>query len=190
MAVEKMRARKSQSRDTLTSNQEGQSIIEFLFMLPLFVGLIVILIRVNTAIQVSLVNQQYARAQALWLTFNSPVYPSIFSRSQNLAAKGYNQMLIGVADNREDENGNYRPKATVQNVARQKNVGSNDPQTEPPSRALVRVRTTVTLCTQSEVVKTGGTYQPILASNELGVGGTSAMSEDPQQFDFCRSPQL
>ena len=56
----------------LNLKEDGQSIVEFLVSLPLLVGLAVVLIRVNSAIQMSIVNQQYARAQTLNLTYNSP----------------------------------------------------------------------------------------------------------------------
>jgi len=47
------------------SSERGQSVLEFVFMLPILLGLIVIMVRSNTVIQMSIVNQKYARAQAL-----------------------------------------------------------------------------------------------------------------------------
>src|SRR3954470_17424704 len=115
-------------------DEEGQSILELLLLLPALLGMTVMLIHANTAIQVSIVNQQYARAQALWLTFNSSVYPSLAQRVANFDAKGYNQMVIGVSDNRAPNSADekYNPKATVQNVGRKPASGGSDqPQTEP-----------------------------------------------------------
>ena len=49
--------------------------LEFLVMLPLMVGLAMLMIRVNTVIQMGIVNQQYARAQALFVAGNGSEYP-------------------------------------------------------------------------------------------------------------------
>lgn len=156
-------------------SEEGQSLIEFLLLLPMLVGLSVVLVRVNTAIQISIVNQQYARAEALFLSFNSPIYPEL-SKQARLVQLGTNELIIGVADNIADDSGNFKPKATVQLVARTKNVqASDEPMTEPPQRAQVRVRGTVTLCSPTLTVKSAnGTSMPIqTALNEQTI------------FDFC-----
>src|SRR5262249_40646084 len=134
--------------------ERGQSILEFLLMLPLMVGLVVIMVRVNTAIQMSIVNQQYARAQALFLAINSPIYPSLGLQQSQLAGKGYNQMVIGVSENSYplDRDANVPPKASTLNVTRDPRALDGRPQEEPPERAWVRIRDTVTLCTQSVVI--------------------------------------
>jgi len=84
---------------TVAKNEEGQSLLEFLLVLPVLLGLVALMTRVNTAIQASLVYQQYARAQTTFLTFNSPVYPSLRLQASELNGKNYNQMTIGVSDN-------------------------------------------------------------------------------------------
>ena len=77
---------------------KGQSIVELILMMPVMIGIAVLTMRVNTAIQVSIVNQQYSRAQALFLTYNSAVYPPLKLRLPELQGKKYNQMLIGISD--------------------------------------------------------------------------------------------
>src|SRR4051812_43761116 len=81
--------------------ESAQALVEFLLLLPAVIVLIVVLVRVNSAIQVSIVNQQYARAQALWLAFNSPVFPELRHRVKDFqsGSKMSNQMVIGVAQN-------------------------------------------------------------------------------------------
>jgi hypothetical protein len=54
-----------------TDGEAGQSLLEFLLMFPMLLALVIVLIRVNTAIQISIVNQQYARAQTFVLTSNA-----------------------------------------------------------------------------------------------------------------------
>ena len=94
--------------------ESGQSILEFLLMLPMLVGLVLILVRINTAIQVSIVNQQYARSHALWLNFNSAVYPQLALREGHLTANNDNQMVIGVSDNTAPQDGTtFTPVAST-----------------------------------------------------------------------------
>jgi hypothetical protein len=176
----------------LNSEEQGQSLLEFLLMLPMMIGLIVIMSRVNSAIQASIVDQQYARMQTLWLTFNSPVYPKLGLQSSELNGKNYNQMMIGVSDNEITSDSN-QPVASTTMITRSPasaSGASNDPQQEPLTRANVRIRNTVTLCTQANLV--GGT--PILniavtnASANLPTvtaAGAYNLPEDAK-FDYCR----
>jgi hypothetical protein len=174
-------------------DERGQSLLEFLLMLPLLLGLIVLMTRVNTAIQASIVDQQYARMQTLWLTFNSPIYPRIALRQSSLIPKNYNQMMIGVAQN--EIVGTGQPIASTTMIARTPALaaqGSSAVQVDgPPLRALVRIRNTVSLCTQSNF--SGG--NPILVLNSSNSGTTGAatpvgvynLTENAQQFgDYCK----
>ena len=170
--------------------ESGQSIVEFLLLLPAIVALTVVLFKVNTAIQISIVNQQYARAQALHISYNSPVYP--YRGSGNLiqsqfVEKGYNRMVVGISDNSpegdEDVAGEYIPEASVHMIARNKlKAGSpGQPKEEPAERGFVRVRTTVALCTPSHVISAGKGF---VAPTSL----TLRDPFDPKAFLFCRSP--
>src|SRR4051794_31601143 len=87
--------------------EEGQSMVEFLFMLPLLLGLAVLLVRISTAIQISIVDQQYARSQTLFLTYNSATYPRL-GLQVSMQQKGLNQMVVGVSDNAASAN--YTPE--------------------------------------------------------------------------------
>ena len=177
-------------------NEEGQSVLEFLLMLPVMMGLVILMIRVNSAIQVSIVDQQYARAQVLFLTFGSPIFPQIKQRVSNLDAKNYNQIVMGVSDNLTASSGGaYVPEASTQNVARNRKVAAmadDTPQTEPNPdqgglRANVRIRNTVSLCSQISVVSQNGAFAPVLPMTEDGVvTGVSALTDSPQQFAWCR----
>jgi len=169
--------------------ESGQSILEFLLMLPMLVGLVLILIRVNSAIQVSIVDQQYARAHALWLNFNSPVYPQLALREPHLTAQLDNQMVIGVSDNLAPTDGtNFQPLASTSYVARQKGIHDQDDQSAS-KRANVRIRDTVTICTQSNVVtgKSGMVAALPLDPKTFAATGNFNLSEDPHQFQYCGS---
>ena len=188
----------------VVERESGQSLLEFLLMLPMMVGVTLLLVKVNSAIQVGIVNQQYARAQTLWLAFNSPVFPRAGLRQGQLDAKGYNQMLIGVSENAPPEGQEgFPPKATVMNVGRKRNAGGSDAAQEEPTvaqgRSKVRVRTTVALCTQPNVIDQGGSVKPLL---ELKcIAGCDAKNPLPKleatsnwrigeqtRFQYCRSP--
>lgn len=162
-------------------DESGQSVLEFLLMLPLMLGLTALTLRMNMAIQMSIVNQQYARAQAFHLTFHSPYYPeAIGARREN----GFNQMVMGVSENlpeSEGEAGEYQPEASVAVVARNRRL-ANRPggaQEQPRERSHVRVRNTVTLCTASHFVVTDRGRQPADA-NTLREGVSS------RSFAYCR----
>ncbi len=141
------------------SDSSGQSLMEFVFGLPLMLGLAILMVKVNTAIQVSIVDQKYARAQALFLAYNSPFYPE---KSKQLKLRSFllNQILVGVSGNLDSSanSSEYTPEATVQSIARspknpQALQASNENQAEPKAeRANVRIRNTVTLCTQNYMV--------------------------------------
>ena len=55
---------------------------------------------------------------------------------------------------------------------------------EPALRATVRVRDTVSLCSQSEVIGAGGSVAPVLSN-----GGAYNLPDYPAQIDwqYCRS---
>lgn len=182
MAARDQAGRQSNSRDASLGNERGQSVLEFVFMLPILIGLIVVMVRSNTAIQISIVNQKYARAQALWLAFNSPYFPRLSFRTaggpnDQFIRHGYNRMVIGMADQPVDDTGG-KAVASTQVVVREGNpAGASGPsQSEPIDRAEVRIRTTVALCTQTNVVVTAQGLRPAEGDN---IGEKTV-------FDFCR----
>lgn len=164
----------------VVENEEGQSLLEFLLTLPMLVALVVILVRVNTAIQISIVNQQYGRAQALALTGYAPEFPRMGLRQEDLVRKKYSQMVIGVSDNAPPQRGGaFAPKAASQNVARKKIAEGDD--AEGNLRGLVRIRDTVTICTQANFVNGA---QGVVA---LPVYGGPPLSE-ASRLQYCNTP--
>lgn len=158
-------------------DESGQSVLEFLILLPLMLGLTVLTVRMNMAIQVSIVNQQYSRAQALQLAFHSPNYPEL-----KYQREGNNQLILGVSENMPDADGaSYYPEATVSIVARNRRL-ANRPggeQEQPNERSHVRIRNTVTLCTPSNSIQT---------SDGWTMAGGDGLREGitPQSFAYCR----
>lgn len=175
-------ARQHQMKGEL--GKAGQSLIEFLLLLPFLLAITILVIRANAAIQVSIVNQQYARAQAHFLTFNSPVYPDFGpsgTRQSDMAKAGINAITLGVSDKAIDggEEGDSQPEATMQMVAR--SVSKAGPKPEPQQNSeksgWVRIRNSITLCTGSHSFDSEGGPVPMRRISE-GVR--------PNSFRFCR----
>ncbi len=167
-------------------SEEGQSIIEFLLLLPLMIGITIMMLRTNMAIQVSIGNQKYSRMQAHHLTFNSPYFPQTSASSQNQRAPGMHRLVVGVGED-AISNGKGRPKAVEVFVARSRSIasGSSDQSgAEPDSRANVRVRTTVALCSFSNRLGSG---KPATDSKEwVKLDGSSNGNPDQGKiFKFC-----
>lgn len=161
-----------------SNNEKGQSLVEFLFFFPVMIGVGYTTYLVNSAIQTSIVNQKYARAQALFLTHNSPVYPHRGIQNGLVAAES-NIMIIGISQNLVPDDGGVTPEASIQKIVRPgvTDVGVDDEQTEPLSRGVLRIRTTVALCTQNNFVLNDTERKPI---------DSTSMNENVA-FDYCRS---
>ncbi len=168
-------------------NQAGQSVLEFLIVLPMMVGLAVMLIKMNTAIQVSIVNQQYARAHTLWLAFNSNEYPEWTFRTPHLVRKNYNKMVLGISENAAPATPEeiYLPEVIKMKITPGRSLvsdaGNQQNQEEPERLSIIRVRTSVSLCTQSNFVTAGGEKVPL---------GAETLREgfNPSGFEYCRGP--
>ncbi len=163
--------------------ESGQSIVEFLIMLPIIVGLIVVLVRINTVIQVSIVNQQYARARALDMAYNNPYYPSAKMQTVGKMNEGYHQVVIGMTNKLIEDAGETPPPepTRVAIIRKAKGAPKKNDDVEPDQTPVVPVRTTVTLCAPSRALVSKGKPVPIAAKN-MGPGF------DPKLFAYCRSP--
>lgn len=176
--------------DQELSNQ-GQSLLEFLLFLPFVIGIIVVMIRMNSAIQISIVNQQYARAYLLQLAYNSAYYPTI-SLQQDMTQRRLNQIVMGISSNTPNTVTDYSPAAPEQLVARNNQISApNTPKEEPATRALVRVRNTATLCTFTVYLfDTNQPMRTLVPSNQSGngyVAGYNITDNTNWGASFCGS---
>jgi hypothetical protein len=148
-------------------NRRGQSLIEFVLMLPVLVGMFFLLLRVNQAIQVSIVNQKYSRQRLFELVGNSPQYPDI-SKVPVFVEKGDNRVVIGVSEeSTSDIASDFQPSAPTMRITRTRRAaagGSNESGAEPNRRANVRIRNTVEICTPLLVAKSGTSSVPMASS--------------------------
>ena len=130
-------------------NRSGQSLVEFVFMLPLIVGMLVLLIRVNSAIQVSIVNQKYSRQRLFELIANNSTYPSD-ARRDALRGRKEHRLLVGVSEESTGDQADLQVSAPTEWITRSKKAAmgaSTQAQSEPDQRAEVRIRNTVEICT-------------------------------------------
>lgn len=133
---------------------EGQSILELMFSIPVFVGFIWVFFQVNTAIQVSINNQQHSRAQMLHLTFNSPIFPELKFREDPMtgmiASGNPEQFTAGTSDELVDAANPSTITPTIISLARDpsKEKGESNQSWPGTERTNIRIRDTVTICTQ------------------------------------------
>lgn len=139
-------------------DRRGQSLVEFVFMVPVLIGMFFLLLRVDQAIQVSIVNQKYSRQRLFELVGNSPQYPDL-ARVTALKDRGDNRLVVGVSEESTLNLGSdFQPSAPTMMITRSRKAalgGSNENGTEPVRRANIRIRNTVEICTPMIVAKTG-----------------------------------
>ena len=141
---------------TRVRGNQGQSILEVVFILPflfLFVGL---LFKVNLAIQMAINNTQYARSQIFVLTSNSPEYPRYQIRFlwKLFGQNNQDRMVLGVSDPKaialaSYSNGQIEPLPQTTKINRKgTTVKGSDDRGEVSLRNEIRVRNTAAICTQ------------------------------------------
>ncbi|MDR3607403.1 MAG: hypothetical protein P4M08_08485 [Oligoflexia bacterium] len=185
MGVENRKSRRKPD----VRDQSGQSVLEFLLTLPLMVGLAVLMIRVNTVIQMGIVNQQYVRAQTLYVSDNAADYPQRPGFISVLASSQYNQLVVAMVEPQElaGDPATSPPATTYRIAPKTLNGFNNNDQTEAALRGVLRIRSTVTLCIPTLVSSSGTPVRPISLISPPGQA--IGMSSDPAQFIFCHAPQ-
>lgn len=172
-----------------SGSADGQSVLEFLFLLPVMVSLTLLLIRVNTAIQIGIVNEQWVREMVLYISGNGAIYPRRPAIMTDLANLGYNQIVLGMASDYVassdgwGDGSNGAVDAPVYNIAGNKVLGSDAAQEEPSNRSRIRVRSTVTLCLP--LITVGGS--PVLGNNNGGIAYNLPDSPSSYANAFCES---
>lgn len=166
-------------------DDRGQGALEFLLLLPMCLGVVMLMIRVNTVIQISIVDQKYAREQALFVAGNAADYPLRPGVVETLAGTGAsmsNQLVMGVSENAPTGTGDadsesFNTQASTFVIGRASNRLGSDAQGEVNKRSKIRVRNTVNLCLP--LLSTNNT--PIFNQNT----GIYQMPENPSQYKFC-----
>lgn len=144
------RLRKNQSE----RRRRGQSLVEFAFLMPMFIGMMVFLRDVNIAMNMGIVNKKYSRATLHFLTFNHRWYPEQNFIQQYSRNRFMHRWWVGVEDEREDmdkNNDKISPKAPTIAVGRYSKGHGSAPEDDTPGidiqrRHKVRIRTMSFIC--------------------------------------------
>ncbi len=128
--------------------QRGQSLVEFAFMVPLILGMLVFLRQVNMAINSSIVNQRYARATLHFLTFNHRWYPEQKFVQRNSHGTFMRRWWVGVEEQKapddEDSSAPIAPTITIGRLPGSDTAGV--PAPDDVGHGKVRIRTTSFIC--------------------------------------------
>jgi hypothetical protein len=132
--------------------ESGQSMIEFAFLVPLVIALLMIMIQVEMAISGAIVNQKYSRAQLHFLSFNARWYPEYRPFMPRNNGGVMRRFWVGVEDSLDHTNVNRAPVAQTFKIGVKKPAGDdaagdailNDPK---QGRQNVRIRVTAFICT-------------------------------------------
>ncbi|MFN7685806.1 MAG: hypothetical protein ACK5QT_10400 [Oligoflexia bacterium] len=135
----------------MAADRSGQSLLEFVLVLPVMAGMFMLMLRLNSSIQTSIVNQRYSRQRIFEFADNAPYYPRLSTFRDQFVSKNTNRMVIGVSE--EPLSGDsVEPDAPVTRISTSRTfLGSNEPRAEPNRRSEVRVRNTVEICTPVRV---------------------------------------
>jgi hypothetical protein len=157
-----------QPLNSTTAAKEGQALLEFLIVLPFFFSLTWVLLRINGLIQISINNQQYTIGHTFFLTFNHPHFPQL-DYKEELIKKSRNAMILGVSENVSPGQQSYAPEApSWLIVPKQWSTKASDASgTEPDQRARVRVRNTVSLCSETDFLGNGARSTQMLEASSI-----------------------
>lgn len=179
---------KSKSIRKAEGDERGQSVLEFLLVLPLLFGITSLLVRVNTVIQMSIVDQKYARQQLLFVSGNGADYPRRAGMVNDMMyAYPGNVLTVGVSENYTPENDPaHRTLASTYSISRKSDPpgADNSDQMEVQKRSNIRVRNTVSICIP--LVSFGG--RPALSPGDSGIPQYQ-LPEDPTQWTYCNTRQ-
>ena len=148
---------------------KGQSLLEVIFVLPFLFIFVVVLFKLNLAIQAAINNTQYSRSQMFSLAANSTDYPRLefrLRKGTGFISQQQDMMILGVSDpsaiQAATDSGTMDPIPQTQTLDKTgKNIiGSND-KGEQSKRNEIRIRNTAAMCTQiNSPPTTGGERWP------------------------------
>jgi hypothetical protein len=138
----------------VVSHQEGQSLVEFLLALPFLFFITILMIKINTVIQYSIVNQRYVRETAVFSTASSPYTRIDFMKE--IAQIGENRIVMGVAQDPIPANvtsgaSTRPPRFKIQRSGVLREVNDKDLTFSNKEQGTVRVSTTLSICTPYQI---------------------------------------
>ena len=141
MDVEQLKSRNKRS----LRRQRGQSLLEFALLLPIMGGMVLLLVQINMAINVSIVSQKYTRNHLYHLFFNHRYYPEL-NQAKSINGGIAGRFWIGMDDRVEPDGGKeVNPHPIKVKIGTRKAGKDDDP--EAKIRQNVRIRVTSFTCT-------------------------------------------
>jgi hypothetical protein len=171
-------------------SQSGQAVIELLFLLPVFIAVVFLGYKANTAVQAAIVNQRYLRAHLLALQRNHAYYPH--SRYMtNLQSRGMNQFIMAISSEKIDERDSgtaFFVKFSLKRSGAQPERRADEEGDASSQRGAteVLVRSTVSLCTP--VVSNAQARGAQASPSAIGL----TIPQDPRQYGglFCNKGDI
>lgn len=144
------------SRKKRKLGEKGQSLVEFIMLMPIVLTFLWYLVHVSLAINKSIVGQKHTRSQLfhkMWNHRSGPVKSDYYTSDRSHFYVGVSQDLTGQ---------NERPKAPIERlglgaVPKKLPEADDDPGEPPPNsmRQDVRVRTVFGICTHRKMKPSG-----------------------------------
>lgn len=164
--------------------QAGQSLVEFAFMVPVVLSLLIIMREVNMVINAAIVNQRYTRSTMYFLFFNHRWYPEAkFTTGED--GNFMHRFWVGVDQEKQTGVTKKSPKAPVISVGRlpgsDESGGSLD---TIEKRQKVRVRVTTFMCLPPFGNKVGASFSEGFSNGQGGLQQTTFLA--PIQYRYCQ----
>lgn len=141
----KCHARVAGARRT-ASSQDGQSLVEFAFLVPIVVMMIMILINIEIVLSMAGVSQKYARAQLQYLLFNHRQYFENRFLQLGVIDKYMKRFWIGVDREEDFSKASPEPYAPTWGVGPGPKPKDDDVSRGGSARQNVRVRILSFIC--------------------------------------------
>lgn len=178
-----MKRMRSIGQHCLRDQRRGQTLLEFLIVLPLILVFIKITLKVNAASQISINNQKALHSKILDLASNSPFFPRIANHEVSFVKKNRNFMTIGMVAGPFDDANPATQIAPIHEISRDPATQAikGPPGQEARSTTGVRVRTSAGMCPQVIAINVNGRWDHY---SHLTV------SDKTQPFPFCEGVEL
>jgi len=127
--------------------QRGQSLIEFAFLLPIIMTMLIIMVGVENAVTSAIVNNKYARSQLHYLLFNSRYYPEVQFATPSQGDTLFGRWWVGVDQKvRSDENRDVNPSAPTIKIGKGRPPAGDETAGDTETRQNVRIRIYSFIC--------------------------------------------
>lgn len=160
--------------------QRGQSMIEFAFLVPIIVGMLVVLVQVEMAISSAIVNNKYARQSLHFFFWNHRYYPEHAWLSLTDTGGLMKRYWLGVSNDPTlgGRGGETTPVAPTRRIGSQKSPEDDVQGPEVQTRQNVRIRIISVTCVPPVGEKMGQLFSENGLSEQTFSAGGYRYCED------------